>query len=154
MLRYLLSLGFLVFFACSTGAPQPMNPEKVARKWQESMDKNQFDQARALSTENAKEIVNMIERLIEVDQGEEDWLVETVFKEMTCQENKDNAICRCLIEEDGEVFQDSFILVKVEGKWLVDIAEEDLKEGPGIEQMIKELEGIMDEALEQDTLDM
>ena len=145
-------LCFLLALACTQQPTAPNTPEEVARKWQEYMDKNQFAEARKLSTEGAKEIVDMIEMIFSDEGSGEDWVSETVFVEMKCREQKDTAICTCLIKEEDELIQDSFLLVKAAGQWLVDIAEEDLEEGPGMEKMLEELEQIMGDTLQEDSL--
>ena len=150
--RAVLCLCFLLALACTQPPANPNTPEEVARKWQEYMDENQFEEARTLSTEGAKEIVDMIEMIFTDEGNSDDWISETVFVEMKCREQQDTAICTCLIKEEDELIQDSFLLVKVAGQWLVDIAEEDLEEGPGIERMIEELEQIMGDSLGEDSL--
>jgi len=150
--KAMLCFCFLLAMACTQPPAAPATPEEVAKKWQEYMDKNQFEEARQLSTEGAQEIVDMIEMIFKDEGNSEDWISETVFVEMKCREKKDTAICTCLIKEEEELIQDSFLLVKAGGRWLVDIAEEDLEEGPGIEKMIEELEQIMGDTLDGDSL--
>ena len=143
---------FLLILACTQQASAPNTPEEVARKWQEYMDKNQFAEARNLSTEGAQEIVDMIEAIFTDEGNSEEWVSETVFIEMKCREQKDTAVCTCLIKEEDELIQDSFLLVKPAGQWLVDIAEEDLEEGPEMEKMLDELKEILGDTLMEDSL--
>ena len=121
--------------------PLPNTPETVARKWQEYVDLDQFDDASRLSTQNAKEWLLMIEKFLEDLPAEEVGEVTlTNFTEMNCVEKGENARCGCLIKEEDELIADTFILHKIDGQWMVDVPEDVTEESEGsIDEFIDSL---------------
>jgi len=119
----------------------PNTPEAVARKWQEYVDLDKFDEAARLSTPNAKEWLLMIEKFLEDLPPEESGEVYlTNFTEMNCVENGNIARCGCLIKEEDEIIADTFILHKIVGQWKVDVPEEVTEESEGnIDEFIDSL---------------
>lgn len=146
MLKYLLffTASLLLILSCQTAEPLPNTPETVSRQWQEHINNNQFAQAKKLSTTNAKEWVNWIEKMI-VEEEPGEALPPPIFLEMTCKEIGDKATCLFLQEDAGEQFRDSFFLFKINGQWLVDIPEEDLEMDDTMEQLFNQMEDIINE---------
>ena len=125
--------------AAKLNQPLPNTPETVARKWQEYVDLDKFEEAAKLSTPNAKEWLLMIEKFLEGLPPEESGEVFlTNFTEMNCVEKSDVARCGCLIKEEDELIADTFILHKIDGQWMVDVPEE----------VTEETEGTMDEFID------
>ncbi len=152
----LFSLLFFLMICprCSTGdSPKGESAESVVRRWQKYMDNNEFDKARAISTDRAKEWVDMIASILYED-AEELALPPTEFLQMNCVEKKDSATCVYTTKADNEIVWDSFLLVKVNGMWLVNVAEEEpVLEQEEMEDVLKELEEIINESLEADSLE-
>jgi len=121
--------------------PLPNTPETVARKWQEQVDLDKYDEAARLSTPSAKEWLLMIEKFLEgLPEEELGELVLTSFTEMNCVEQGDIARCGCLIKEEDELIADTFILHKIDGQWMVDVPEEVTEESEGtIDEFIDSL---------------
>ncbi|MGK0363636.1 MAG: hypothetical protein ACI85O_000689 [Saprospiraceae bacterium] len=112
--------------------PLPNTPETVARKWQEYVDLDKFDDAAKLSTPNAKEWLLMIEKFLDGLPAEEAGeIILTNFTEMNCIEKDNAARCGCLIKEEDELIADTFILHKIDGQWMVDVPEEVIEESEG-----------------------
>lgn len=154
----ILSLFIVILLnACSSPTSQeerPGNketPEEVAKKWQELVYLNQFEEAKALSTQNAKDWITWIEKMMKADSatdemGEKEAEIELpIYLEMKCKESGNKATCSYLMKEGSELFRDSFILVKVKNQWLVDIPEEDMEVDESMEKMLQEMENFMKE---------
>jgi hypothetical protein len=54
-----------------------------------------------------------------------DTTATTNFKSIKCITKDTTALCRCIITENKEIFEDSFLLVKRNDQWLIDISEEE-----------------------------
>ncbi|MEM1319307.1 MAG: hypothetical protein AAGG75_03570 [Bacteroidota bacterium] len=145
---FVFSVLFFATIACSP-PPNP-GPEAVARQWQAFVDKNQFDEARKLSTPRAQEMVSLMERLFQGEEG--DLTSSTLFKSMNCAEKGDSlAICTYQIIDEEELIVDSFTLIKDGSNWLVDIPEEeDIMEEEDVEKLFNEFEEILNKALEEE----
>jgi len=146
ILKYLFFFlaSLLLILSCQTAEPLPNTPETVSRQWQEYINNNQFAKAKTLSTPNAKEWVNWIEKMIVVEEPGEA-LPPPVFLEMNCKVLGNKATCLFLQEDAGEQYRDSFFLFKINGQWLVDIPEEDLEMDETLEQLMNQMEGIINE---------
>ncbi|MCB0676405.1 MAG: hypothetical protein KDC30_06960 [Saprospiraceae bacterium] len=138
LLLLTLSAGFLFSCANSTPDPQeslPNSPEAVVRAWQALVDKNQFADAKKLSTRATVEFIDALDLMMEM-MGDSS-VIHTVLNDLSCRENGDRAVCFYSIDEDGELLRDSTILVRENGQWLVDIQEEVLNLQ---EEMLMELD--------------
>ncbi len=139
----------LTFSCCSSSTDSNLTAEEVARKWQSHIDKNQFDDARKLSTTRAKELVNLIESMIYKGDNGEASLIETQFLEMKCREMDNTAICEYVIQEEEKI-NDSFKLINEGGRWLIDIPEEaTLLENDPVNDLYDDFEKSLNEALEK-----
>ncbi len=148
-----ITLISILCFLLACHAEKASSPEEVARKWQEYVDNNQFDQARQLSTSRAQEMVRMMEGIF---LDEEDMIsTNTQFKSMNCKERGDTmAICVYEIIDEEELIRDSFTLIKFKEQWLVDIPEEEgLMEEEDVEKLFNEFEQILNNALEEDNVE-
>ena len=123
--RYLLLLlSIATLWSCARDENLPNTPETVVRAYQEYLDKNNFKAAKKLSTKAERERLDMIAHMIE-DEPSDSTIMNTVFLKLDCKENGSNASCAYTIEEFGERFSDSFLLVNKRGQWLIDIIEEE-----------------------------
>lgn len=149
-MKYSLPICLLFFlFACQE--EPPVSPQEVVLQWQEHMDKNEFEEAKALSTPNSKEIITDIEELLNMD-NEPIPVDTTKFISMVCTESAQTAVCRYTIEidpdflefeemlsdEDG-IIADSFLLKKIGDRWLVDIPEDPMENDQLLEEMMEQL---------------
>jgi hypothetical protein len=143
---HVLVLAFLLLtFACENSSADKsvtnfsqLSPEQVCKLWQKSVDSNDFETAKKLSTPRTKEFVTSIEKLIGGDESGMA-LDTTVFLSMNCNENGDNANCAYTFQLEGEIVADSFFLKRMDGKWLVDIKEEPFLDEEDTEEILKQL---------------
>ena len=148
MQKIIYFLLILSIVACASEKELPNTPETVAKQWQEYIDNNHFDEAKELSTEQAIEMVNMIQSVL-YTEVEEEVESNTVFKEMICSEKGTKAICTYIIVENDEEIRDSFFLQKENNQWLVDIpAEEELLKNDPIEKMSDDFEKLLNGELQ------
>lgn len=125
---------FILFFSCQNeststqkngGATLPQTPEGVVRLWQKHIDKNEFSDAKILSTQRGKEWISGIEAFL-ADENSDSLITNTEFLNMNCVENGMDAYCVYLFKsEEGDTFQDTFFLKKENNQWLVDIPEDE-----------------------------
>ena len=117
-------IAFLTALSVALTACQPADePETVVRKWQSHIDRNEFRQAMDLSTPRTIELLAWMEALLS-EMDAESVITHTEFLDLTCTEKGDKAVCYYALEDDGIRYLDSFLLVRAEGKWLVDLPEE------------------------------
>jgi len=137
---------FMALVIISFPACRPADtPESVVRKWQAHIDNNEFGQAKALSSPRTGELLSWMEALLS-DMDADSSVTHTKFIDLACKENGDKAVCHYTVEEEGQLFSDSFILVRIEGKWLIDLPEEPIfEEDAGVEDII--------ETMKQDSLE-
>lgn len=130
---YRIGLIFLVvnIWACtgdSTTAATQIDlskPEAVVKKWQSHIDNNEFDAAKKLSTPAAQEWIDFIAEVMKLD-GEDDTIMATVFESINCEVAADSAMCKMVIREEEELFDDKILLRKLSGQWKIDIPAENL----------------------------
>ncbi len=136
----------LIIGACTSSTPTPPppvvlpnTPETVARQWQQYVDENKFEAAKVLSAPNASEWLQWVSETLTEEMLEEDTLAPVKILGMTCVENTNRAACAYSFDDNGLIYQDTFVLLQVAGQWLVDIPKEALIESDDmIEAMIKE----------------
>lgn len=103
----------------------PTNPESVVRLWQKHIDKNEFDDAKILSTERGKDWISGIQSFLE-GEDMDSIITTTEFLNMNCVENGMDAFCVYTFKsEEGDMFQDTFFLKKENNLWFVDIPEDE-----------------------------
>jgi len=117
----------LLFISCNNSPASqeekiilPNTPETVSKQWQVHLDKNEIEEAAALSTTLTKEWLAENKELFLNDPQ----LYQTKFVKMNCTTEGEKAICNYTILEEGELIEDFFLLKKVDGQWLVDLEEE------------------------------
>lgn len=129
-MKQLLLLSFLILiFACTEDDTSvhedsgDYSPEQVLRKYQDHVDKNEFEAAKKFSTKNEQERLDAVAELI-AGEPADSTVYTTIFLEVSCEEMEKKAICACLIEGFEE--RDTFVLMKEKGRWLVDAPEEEI----------------------------
>lgn len=125
----------LVLFACQ---PEPTTPEEVVQKFQGHIDKNEFAEAKALSTERGKQRLNDLEAIITGELADST-IFSTTFLKIDCQINVDTAHCLCLVRDSYEEYETDYKLIKTNGKWLVDVPEEELIDEEDFIEMLDSL---------------
>ena len=114
----LLILLAVALFACQD--ERPLTPDEVVRQWQRHIDRNEFDEARALSTSQARIFVDEVDQLTTADTL---GIVETQLLNLTCQTMGDSAVCRYEFEFDGVREKGQVTLRRVKNQWLVDAVD-------------------------------
>ncbi|MEO1513841.1 MAG: hypothetical protein AAFV95_02475 [Bacteroidota bacterium] len=151
----LLACWTLVCWACqnpssnnNASSRTPQSSEEVFRNWQGHIDRNEFDQAKKLSTASTVEWIDMISTMLfDLPEGEE--IPLTQFIELSCSESGDTASCRYLTEEEGFQIRDSVRLIRQDGQWLVDFTDEEELSEEEAEEIIQELKELMQDSLRQ-----
>jgi len=115
----------LTIFSCQNDPPLPKQPAAVVEQWQEWINKNNFAQAKRLSTENAREWIDWINEVLKEGNITEETTSD--FRNIDCKVDNNNATCFCQIEELGEIFADTFFLIKEKDQWLINIPEQELE---------------------------
>ena len=139
------ALAALFLPACQPSSSS--SPESVVRQWQAHIDKNEFEQAKTLSAPRTQELLDWMEALLS-NMDMDSVITNTELKDISCKENGDNAVCYYTLEEEGQTFYDSFLLVRIDGKWLIDLPEGNMyEEGEG-----EDLESLFEEMINQDSV--
>ncbi|MBL7829567.1 MAG: hypothetical protein JNK41_00960 [Saprospiraceae bacterium] len=110
-----------IILTALTGCKKDESPESALRNWLYYIDNGRFDEAKALSTENGKYLVNVLSKINESDDS-----TTHDFKSLSCRVINDSAICKFSYEEG--IF-DSVYLKKVNNKWFYGGNFEELDEG-------------------------
>lgn len=105
----------------------PNTPESVAQKWQTALNDDQFDLARALSSDRTKAWVTELDSLMHDPQMMDASLPKTVLLDLKCRFRSDSvAVCSFFTnDDDGTRWADSLFLLKVRGQWLVELPEDE-----------------------------
>lgn len=123
----------LIFISCQSDPTQQRTtealdelantPEEIVRQYQTYIDNNEFDKAKRVSTKLEQERLELLKGII---TGEllESATMTTTFTALDCNEVGNKALCVGKYVEDGEEFQDTFFLEKIDNQWLVTITEE------------------------------
>ncbi len=137
---FLFFFGLLIIagFICQNDPPLPKEPAGVVEQWQEWINKNNFTQARRLSTENAQEWIDWISQVLEEGNITEETI--SVFRKVDCKVEGNDATCFCQIEEMGEIFADTFFLIKERDQWLVNIPETELESSSTLDSLFQILQ--------------
>jgi hypothetical protein len=118
----ILSAVVLAIFGCGETA----TPEKTAIDFAVSMDKGDFKAAKELGTESTKKLLEMIEPMI-AGMGDlaKSGMGKGKFEKATCEGTEDKKTCKVCCDEEGA--DKEFVLIKENGKWLVDMNKDQMK---------------------------
>lgn len=109
-----------LFLSCNLTDDQPKLPnvpEEVVKLWQQSIDKNNFETARRLSTGEA---FTYIAELSELNNGDTLEWEDNPMLNLRCQIIGDSAHCTYHFEDEtGEPDPGQLALRRVKGQWLV-----------------------------------
>ncbi len=134
-----------VLFACQPESGEATNnvdqsPEEVLRAYQSHYDRNEFDEAKALSTPAEQERLDELAEIIAMEESDST-VLETVFEQLNCSVRGDTAMCRCTLRDQYEQYKANFQLVRTPNGWLVDAPHEEQL------RIDEELDRIMDSLL-------
>lgn len=139
MIRYLLvAFAITTVFACQREPKLPENPEDVVRKFQGFIDKNQFEEAKKLSTPRGQARLDDLAAIIQEELADST-IFNTTFLRVNCQVNVDTARCLCLVQDSYEEYETDYKLIRINGRWLVDIPEEETIEEDEFIEMLDSL---------------
>lgn len=113
------------FAGCKQERSKPEKPEDVLRQYQAYIDKNKFEEARALSTPKGRDWLAELEKIIKNEQTDST-LLDTKFLSLFCKGPGDTLICNCVLEDQYERYTTDYKLIRIDGQWLVDAPEEDI----------------------------
>jgi hypothetical protein len=148
MKHFLYSTLLLFWTGCQWKPKLPNTPETVVLQYQSYYDKNQFDQAKELSTAAEQARLEDLRQIIESEPADST-VFTTTFLKINCQEQKDTAICNCEVQDIEEPYTTEYRLVRINGQWLVDAPEEEVE----IEEEFMEPDSLeMDALIRKDTL--
>ena len=121
---FLCSILFICCFACQQIIKPRIPPERVIKKYQEFIDKNNFDGAKILSTNAGKSFINDLADAIPADLMDST-VIHTQFLNIDCTIEENIAHCLCELEDEYETYEALYTLVNIKGRWLVDAPEEE-----------------------------
>lgn len=99
---------------------QENTPESTVKSWQYFMDNNDFDQAKKIANEEAKEFLNEIKHFV-LNTPEDTIKSKSQFLKLKCTEVAETATCITTIKDLSfdETYLDTFHLVYKDSKWLI-----------------------------------
>jgi hypothetical protein len=103
---------------------QENTPESTVKSWQYFMDNNDFDQAKEIANEEAKEFLNEIKHFV-LNTPEDTIKSKSQFLKLKCTEAVERATCITTIKDLSfdETYLDTFQLVYKDSKWLIALDE-------------------------------
>lgn len=129
---------FLAMMSCQSDPPLPSEPEAVVQQWQEWINKNEFDQAKKLSTANTREWIKWINEVL--DEENNNTITHSEFVDINCQMKAEEGYCACVLKEEEEQYVDTFYLVREKRQWLVDIPETELEDSGTLDSLFQILQ--------------
>lgn len=112
----------LLLFSSNCRNQAAGSPVDAAQQWQSYIDRNQFELARQLSTDQAKTYVDFLDAL--TDNDDTSFVDQTILFNLQCEVHGDSAYCRYMTEDEiGEKIPGMLILKKWKNRWLVDKVE-------------------------------
>ncbi len=124
MRLFYLSIFVFLSFSCkegvsSQGGGEEREMEEVFRRWQNFLDKNEFEEVRSLSTTETESLIGTIQDL-SLLFPKDSTIIQTKFKEVKCIQKTDTSgICYYSVEDEELLYRDSIDLRKRGEKWLV-----------------------------------
>ncbi|MBK7872588.1 MAG: hypothetical protein IPJ74_18855 [Saprospiraceae bacterium] len=143
---FYIFIAVIVLVACQREPKIPEAPEDIVKKFQGYIDKNQFDEAKRLSTPRGQARLTDLEAIITGELADST-IFNTTFLNINCQINLDTARCLCLVRDNYEEYETDFKLVRMNGQWLIDVPEEELIEE---EEFIESLDSLNFDSLFQE----
>lgn len=139
MIRFLcITLSLIILASCQSEPKLPENPEDVVRKFQGYIDKNQFEEAKKLSTPRGQARLDDLAAIIQ-DELADSTIFNTTFLKIDCQITADTARCLCLVQDSYEEYETDYKLIRINEQWLVDVPEEEMIEEEEFIEMLDSL---------------
>ena len=112
--------------ACGESLPDtsPRTPEETIRQYQQFIDDNKFEEAMALSTTRERQRLKDVKTMLS-GFPEDSTLLVSHFLRMDCQLGADTTLCVCQIQDQDQLYEVTYRLVREAGKWLIDVPVED-----------------------------
>lgn len=134
LLNLAIAIAVLVSFnACKSGSD---NPEKVAEKFLNALNKKDYNEAKKYGTESTIQMIAMMESFKGMTPDTE--TKDVKIENMKCAVDGEKA--KCTYNQDGK--EEKIDLVKKDNKWLVDMK----KENPGGEDLGNTINNAVDAA--------
>ncbi len=119
----LVPLAALAIVGCSE---TPKTPEDVAIAYLKAVDNDDFKSAKAYCTENTRQLLDKLQMIKDaMGQSGQSETGKGKFEKATCEGSDDKKNCTVCCDKDGA--ESPLVLVKQDGKWLVDMNKEDQK---------------------------
>jgi hypothetical protein len=83
-----------------------------------------FAEAKALSTAQEQLRLDEVMRIIQLESQDSTWLNSTFLK-LNCTVRADTAECACKIRDQDYTYNTNFLLMRIDGRWLVDAPDEE-----------------------------
>ncbi len=118
---YLPGFLLLAAAACAPDTGPQANPRELLRTYQQHIDQNRYEQARALSTPAEQARISEMEALLAGEPADSS-LLRTEILAMDCLEAPDTALCRCLLRDQyaRQPYPQYFRMLKRREKWYMD----------------------------------
>ncbi|MCI5081919.1 MAG: hypothetical protein MRY78_09510 [Saprospiraceae bacterium] len=119
----------IILPSCQEDSQAGADPEEVIRLYQGYIDKNEFAEAKRLSTVKEQMRLVEIEKIIKEESArdpEAAAILHTAFHTINCEVKEEAAICICDLEDEYERYKQEFRLVRINNSWKVDAPEEEI----------------------------
>jgi hypothetical protein len=117
-----------ILLACQndTAVNNMETPEGVVKRWQGLVDSSKFEAAKTFSTERA---IRWLEKNKALTDSGDSLVYPMNFKEISCKIDGDSAVCNCIytMPEDTTTYKDVYLAKKINGKWVVDLNQDELE---------------------------
>jgi hypothetical protein len=111
--------------ACQKKEVLPNTPEDVIKAYQAFYDKNQFDEAKKLSTQAEQQRLNDVAKMV-ISFSADSTQLKTIFVHLECQTKGDTSLCECLLKDQDGTYNVQYRLIRFKGQWLVDAPQESM----------------------------
>lgn len=119
------------------GESPARKPEEVVRLYQDNVDKNRFEQAKALSTPEEQRRLDELAGIISQEVSDST-ILHTRFLSIDCWTKQDTVRCFCEVEDEYEKYETVYTLVLQNGRWLIDAPRDDFElKDEALENMLK-----------------
>ncbi len=133
----------LFMAACGSQAD---GPKEVATKFLTHINAMEFEEAKQYGTKETNDLLDMLKGFAAMG-GEQEKPEATAFTITDVKEEGDTATVT--YKGEGTEEAETIELVKQDGKWLVNINKEDMNKDEDMGGVMNEMEGTMDEGLEE-----
>ena len=115
----LFLLGVLMYSCAVFDVSYSKKPEKVAKKFLESLYNGDYEKARKYGTTHTRQIIDLMDQLVTIS-GEKTLPVNSKVQMLDSEIRGDSAICNYFVNDA----KSELLLLKTDGKWLVEMKKE------------------------------